>query len=108
VLGRDLVLHVDARHPGVLVPLDAPVDVGDGLAHLVGVDDEGDRDHLRDPVGLLDHLGGGEHPVVGDGVVHHRGGVAAHVAGGEPDLFDDPGGERAVAVGGDERPPGDE
>ena len=45
----------------------------------------------------------GEDPFVGDGVLHHPGGVATHVARLEADRLDDAGGEGAVAVGGDER-----
>jgi hypothetical protein len=103
VLRENLVLHVDAGNPGVLVAAYRAVDVGDGLPERIGVHDHRYRDDPRAASCLLDHLGRGEGPVVGNGVVHHGGRVAAHVCRLETHVLDDASRERTDAIGGDER-----
>src|SRR5262249_43036773 len=58
VLGGVRVLDVYAGYAGAVVVADRAVDVGDGLAGLVGVDDQRDLDRLGDVAGDLDHLDG--------------------------------------------------
>jgi hypothetical protein len=102
-LGGISSLNVDAGYAGAFVTLDGTKDVRHRFASLVGIDDEGDCEGVRHPAGLVDHLGWGEDPAIGNGVVHHGGGMTAHVRRVKAGLLDDPARQCAVAVGSHER-----
>jgi hypothetical protein len=98
-----LVLEVDAGHPGLLVLADRAHDVDRVAVAGVRVGDHRDVHRADDPAGVVDHLGAGEQAHVR--AADQRGGGAepGHVDGVEAGLLDQPGGQRVVGAGGDQR-----